>query len=92
MPSYHGLLSPAEIGAMLELIKSLTTAPPRPPSSAPAGEMGRAPPSAGLSAAVQAGLPPPGLQPNPLPVGPIYVPLSRLQADAGAPHTPEPRP
>jgi cytochrome c oxidase subunit 2 len=91
MPSYHGLLSPAEIAAILELIKSLAPGPTRPPPpstpAAAAGEIGRAPPIAGLSASVQEGLPPPGLQPNPLPLGPLYLPLSRLHADGGAAET-----
>jgi cytochrome c oxidase subunit 2 len=88
MPSYHGLLSPGEVGAILELIKSIATGPIRPPPpdvpAAAAGEIGRAPPVAGLGASVQEGLPPPGVQPNPLPIGPVYVPLSRLQSDGGA--------
>ncbi len=94
MPSYHGLLSPAESAAMIELIKSLRDVPGRttlpvaavPGAATPAaGAIGRAsqpspelplhlaPDHQPMPPAFEQGLPPPGLQPNPLPAGRIEV-------------------
>ena len=94
MPSYHGLLSPAETGAMIELIKSLRDVPGRttPPVEVspnavipPAGGIGRAsqpfpalplhlvPAQQPMAPALEQGLPPPGVLPNPPPAGRIQV-------------------
>ncbi len=102
MPSYHGLLSPGEVAAMIELIKSLRDVPGRttPPMEAPpqakapaAGAIGRAvqpspelplrlaPADQPMPPAFEQGLPPPGVQPNPLPAGRIEV-----KAPTGTPY------
>jgi cytochrome c oxidase subunit 2 len=82
MPSYHGLLEPAEVGGLIALMKSL--APPASganATAAPAGSIGRAAPI-GAPASVgenradtsQAGVPPAGTVPNPPATGPISLP------------------
>ncbi|HVV17263.1 MAG TPA: cytochrome c oxidase subunit II [Polyangia bacterium] len=94
MPSYHGLLAPAETAAIVELIKHLRDVPgratppveaPRREAAPPAGAIGRPSPplpeprlgrvstSTPMPLPVEQGLPPPGLQTNPLPAGRIDV-------------------
>jgi cytochrome c oxidase subunit 2 len=84
MPSYQGLLSPGETGAIVQLIKALARAPGRrdeavaravPPEepAPPAGAIGQLLTARAQMPGSAAGLPAPGAQPNPPPTGPIEV-------------------
>jgi cytochrome c oxidase subunit 2 len=77
MPSYHGLITPAEVAAIVQLIKSLGPPAPPPTSSLvpPAGALGRVSAAPSLSTAPPSpeGLPPPGVQREPPPEGQIQT-------------------
>jgi cytochrome c oxidase subunit 2 len=100
MPSYHGLLSPAETAAILELIKSLRdvpgrTSPPAPVRAAtsPAGAIGRPYPPAEepplVAAPTHAPMPPPveqGLPPPGLQPNPLPAGPIEARGPEGARH------
>jgi cytochrome c oxidase subunit 2 len=103
MPSYHGLLSPAETAAIVELIKSLrdvpgrTTPPsdrPAGPAAGPAGEIGRARQTAPvlplIPAPTHAPMPPPfeqGLPPPGLQPNPPPAGPIQVRGPGGARYT-----